>query len=320
MEKDFSKYSFLPIQWPQLIKYYHDQKNVFWVPSEIDHSNDRTSWDQLDYGTTHYTKRLLCLFAQFDGIVNENLSENFVEETSFCKECSAFYSMQGAIEWIHNETYSNLIKAFIRDPEEQLKSLNSIQNDPVIKKISDWAFKYMDTNIPILERVVAFCCIEGIIFSSAFAGIYWLKRKNVLPGLCKANEWIARDEAIHTQFGVALYHHMTTIWKRHDCLTESKIHEIICSAVNVTEEFTRSAMSCELVGLSADDMVTYVKATGDTLSSSLGYNNIFNVENRLKWMVIISLPNKTNFFESKVTEYAREKESEDFNFDEKVAF
>lgn len=320
MEEDLTRFSFFPIKNPTLIEYYHEQKNLFWVPSEIDYSNDRTSWDQLDEDTRNYTKFLLFLFAQLDGIVNENLAENFIKETSFAKECSCFYAMQAAIETIHNETYSNLIKSFIRDPEEQLKGLNSIENYPSIKKIAEWAFKYMDPSRNLLERVVAFCCIEGIIFSSAFAGIYWLKRKNILPGLCKANEWIARDEAIHTRFGVALYHHMAFSWGKMDALSQTAIHEVIDSAVEVTSEFTRTAMECELVGLDSEDMISYVKATADKLSTSLGYDPIYKIKNRLDWMVVIALPNKSNFFETKVSEYAREEGDGEFTFDLNVAY
>ncbi|HMP27990.1 MAG TPA: ribonucleotide-diphosphate reductase subunit beta [Saprospiraceae bacterium] len=320
MKGDLTRFAFFPINNPLIIEYYHQQKNLFWVPSEIDYSNDRTSWDQLDTDTQDYTKFLLFLFAQLDGIVNENLAKNFIEETSFAKECSNFYTMQAAIETIHNETYSNLIKAFIRDPEEQLRGLNSIANYPTIKKIAEWAFDYMDPSRNLLERVVAFCCIEGIIFSSAFAGIYWLKRRNVLPGLCKANEWIARDEAIHTRFGVALYHHMAFIWQKMSPLSQETIHNIIRSAVDVTSEFTRTSMNCELVGLDAEDMITYVEATADSLSKSLGYNAIYKSKNRLDWMVVIALPNKSNFFETKVSEYAREDGDGEFVFDLDIAF
>jgi ribonucleotide reductase beta subunit family protein with ferritin-like domain len=320
-ERDYTDLAFFPIRNPKLEEFYQEQKNVFWTAQEIDFSNDRTFWDHLDPNTKKYVKFLLFLFAQLDGIVSENLGENFKRETGkFAKECSMFYSIQEAIEWGHNETYSLLIKAFIRDPEEQKRGLNSIQHFPSIKKIADWAFSYMNPDIPLLERVVAFTCIEGVIFSSAFAGIYFLKRRNILPSLCKANEWIARDEAIHTRFGVALYHHITNIWKKSDRLTEEKVHQIIKSAVSVTENFTRNAMECDLVGIDADDMMSYVQATADRLSESLGYSPIYKVKNRLDWMVLISLPNFSNFFETRVTEYAREGGDGKFIFDLNAAF
>lgn len=314
--RDFTELAFLPIKNPFLEKLYQEQKNVFWGANEIDYTHDREHWDRLDEPSKQYIKFLLFLFAQLDGIVNENLTENFKRETSvFAKECSMFYAIQEAQEWGHNETYSLLIKAFIRDPEEQSRGLNSIQHYPAIKKIADWSFAYMDSSIPLLERIIAFTCIEGVIFSSAFAGIYWIKRRNVLQGLSKANEWVARDEAIHTKFGIALYHHITSVWQKIPSLSESIVHRIVKSAVDTTAEFTRTAMNCDLVGLNAEDMVKYVQCTADRLCTSLGFAPIYSTSNPFDWMLIIALPNKSNFFETKVSEYAREQGDEGFIFD-----
>ena len=319
--RDYTELAFFPIKNPLLEAFYQEQKNVFWAANEIDYTHDREHWDRLDESSKEYIKFLLFLFAQLDGIVNENLTENFKQETSvFAKECSMFYAIQEAQEWGHNETYSLLIKAFIRDPEEQAKGLNSIQHYPAIKKIAEWCFSYMDPSIPLLERIVAFTCIEGVIFSSAFAGIYWIKRRNVLQGLTKANEFIARDEAIHTKFGISLYHHITNIWGKMPNLSEETVYRIVRSAVDTTAEFTRTAMKCDLVGLNADEMVKYVECTADRLCSSLGYAPIYSTPNPFDWMLIIALPLKVNFFEGRVSEYAREQGNEGFVFDLNTPF
>lgn len=317
---EFERFAFLPIENPGLDIYYQEQKGVMWTAQELDLSSDRGDWDQMDKDSQHYIKFLLFLFAQLDGIVNENLVENFKKETSaFSKDCSKFYAYQEAIEWTHNETYSLLIKTFIRDPKEQTQGLNSIKHFPEIRKIAEWALSWMSKDRPLLERLIAFACVEGIIFSSAFAGIYWIKRRGKLHGLTKANEWIARDEALHTRFAVALYHHITEIWKKAKPLDGESVHAIVKSAVDTTEEFTRSAMNVHLVGLNADDMVKYVQCTADTLCSSLGYAPLYGSENPFEWMAIISLPNKSNMFESKVSEYGRETD-ENFVFDLDTAF
>jgi len=322
-EEDFSKYSFLPIKYPVLIDYFERQAAVVWTTEEIDCLGDRDEWDKLDEGVREFIKFILFFFAQADGIVNENLIRNFKEETSEYKEASYFYASQEFIEVVHNKTYSMLIEAFIRDRDEKDKAFNAIAHYPSIRKIANWMFEWMDPSKPLTERVIAFACVEGIFFSSAFAAIYWIKRKNILKGLCKANEFIARDEALHTEFAVALYHVMTMkqqyhesgsknskIPKCHDLLSESRVHEIISSATDVSEEFTRNALRVDLVGMNADDMVSYVKCTANKLSESLGYSKLYNVDNPFNWMAVISLPNKSNFFETKVTEYARQTKSQ----------
>lgn len=317
LDGDLTRHAFLPINYPNLEKFYQEQKSIMWVMTDIDFSTDRADWYKQDHNTKEYIKFLLALFAQLDGIVNENLVRNFKEETrDLAKECGYFYAYQEAIECTHNETYSNLIKTFVGDVEEQHKCLNSIKSFPSVRKIAEWSVKFMDRSTSLLERLVAFACIEGIIFSSAFAGIYWIKRRNILHGLTQANSWIARDEGLHTRFAVALYHHMVSVWNTTSPLTNEQTSKIIKSAVDVTEDFTRTAMNTDLVGLNADDMVKYVKRTADVLSESLGYAPIYHVESPFDWMAIISLPNKTNFFESKVSEYAKEKQTEEgFVFD-----
>jgi len=313
---DYSQYSFLPIKHKNLEQFYQRQKAVVWSPQELDYSRDRSDWDDLDEGTKTFVKFILFFFAQADGIVNENLMTHFKRETSFFKEATFFYSAQEYIETIHNETYSILIETFIRDSEEKLKGYNAIQHYPCIKKIADWMFEWMSSDRSLTERVVAFACVEGIFFSSAFAAIYWIKRRNVLQGLCKANEWIARDEALHTEFAIELYHELTGADQpRFPRLSEDTVHSIIKSAVAVSENFVRDALQVDLIGMNADDMVDYVKCTGDVVSVSFGYKPIYKIVNPFNWMAVISLPNRSNFFESKVSEYAKPADEADSVFD-----
>ena len=314
--EEYSQYSFFPIKHSNLESFYQRQKAIVWTPQELDYSRDRSDWDILDDGTKTFIKFILFFFAQADGIVNENLITNFKQQTSFFKEATFFYSAQEYIETIHNETYSILIETFIRDRQEKMRGYNAIKHYPSIKKIADWMFEWMDSKRFLTERVVAFACVEGIFFSSAFAAIYWIKRRNILQGLCKANEWIARDEALHTEFAVALYHELTSVANpRFSRLSEDTVHSIIKSAVAVSENFVREALQVDLIGMNADDMVDYVKCTGDVISMSFGYNPIYKVDNPFGWMAVISLPNKSNFFESKVSEYAKPVSDADFTFD-----
>jgi ribonucleoside-diphosphate reductase subunit M2 len=301
--------AFLPVHHQVLHQHYKDLCAMFWTPEEIDYRKDRDDWNSLDEDTKSYVKKLLFLFSQLDGLINANLLGHFQEETSFLKDAAHFYSIQVANETIHNETYSILIDTFITDIEEKKFGLDSIRNYPDIKAIGDWVCKFMDPSIPLVQRVLAFACVEGVIFSSAFAGIYYIKRRfNKLQGLLVANEWIARDEGLHTQFAVDLYH----ILKNHDSLSDfnkqisqTEATEIVQSAVNVCENFTRNSMNVHLIGLNADDMVGYVQTTADWILSSFGFDKFYNVVNPLEWTTTISLTGKTNFFESKVTTYNR---------------
>lgn len=318
-EDDYSKYSYLPIKYHSLDEYYQKQKLVVWFPTEIDFSEDRKDYEEASQQLRKYLEFNLAFWSQFDGLINENLVENFKKETSMYKEARNFYSAQEFVEVIHNETYSTLIEICIYDIEVKKKMFNAIKNYPSIKKMADWVFKWMRSQRPLTERVVAFACIEGIFFSSTFAGVYWIKKKNIMKGLCKANEWISRDEKLHTDFAIALYHVMTSPGELYDPLEQEKVHDIIKESCEVVEEFVRDALKVDMIGLNADDMVDYVKCTADKLSTDLGYAKVHNSVNPFDWMSVISLPNKSNFFETRPTEYARQVEA-DFRHDLDIDF
>lgn len=312
--EDPSKYSHFPIDYPELEEYYQLQKSVHWTPQEIEYKNDRFDFEKLSEGTQRFIKFILCFFAQADGIVNENLMENFVQETSTLKEAGKFYKAQAYIEQIHNETYSLLIETIITNPEEKRKAYSAIREYPSIGKLADWMEKWMNRDIPLLQRVVAFACVEGVMFSSAFAGVYWIKNKNVMKGLCKANEFIARDEGIHTRFALELYRTMTR--NGYEKLSKDEIHSIVRSAADVSEKFIRDALKVDLIGLSSDEMVKYMRSTADYIASSLDVEEPFGETNPFKWMSVIGLTNKTNFHEDRVTEYGTVVDNGDISDDE----
>lgn len=297
------QYSFFPIQYHSLIQFYQQQKNMFWVPAEIDFSESVDQWESLDENTKRFITFVLFFFAQSDGIVVENLVENFKKETSHYKEVRFFYAMQEAIETIHNETYSILIDTFIKDAEEKRKGYDAIHHYPSIGAMAQWMFEYMNDQLPLMERVIAFACVEGIFFSSAFCSIYWLKRRNLLKPLSKANELIAKDEALHVQFAGELYRVMTR--ETHEEVSQDRCHAIIQDAVKVASDFTRDALHVDLIGMNADEMIQYVQCCADIISAMFGHDAVYHAKNPFSWMTRITLQNQTNFFEQRNLVYTR---------------
>ncbi len=322
------RFSFFPIESYELHNLYEEMLSVQWIPSEVENPTDRDDWDSLHPNVQHFIKNILFLFAQLDGVINENIEVNFMEETSFIKDATHFYTIQIANELVHNNVYGNLIETFIRDPEEKKKGMDSIKYIPSIRKISEWASTWMEREKTLQERVLAFACIEGIIFSSAFAGIYYLKRlpeevknantnlsdyvkslipqsnQQILNGLLTANEWISRDEGIHTRFAITLYNVLIKQYN-YKPLTKEQAYSIVQSAYNVCEEFTRFSMNTHLIGINVNDMMDYVSVTADWVLNKFGFESLFNRTNPLTWMDSISLMGKSNFFEKTVTEYSR---------------
>lgn len=308
--------SYFPVKFRKLEKKYEEQFRVFWTPSDfIFTEKDREQWYKLDENSRNYVTFILCLFAQLDGIVGKNLSI-FIKDTSFIKECSWFYSIQGAVEVVHNKVYSLLLQNFITDPEEYLKCLTSIQTIPEIGNIAKWTTKWMDPKIDLLRRIIGFVTLEGVIFNSAFICVYWMKRRGKLACFTKPNEWIARDERIHAEFGVTLYKLLTTTFSNtFTSLSEEEVHEIIREGVEVNRDLTKRAIRENFLDLDLNDLLKCVESIADGISTLLGYSKIYNTTNPLKWMISIGLTNKTNFFEDRVSEYTLSSNLDENRFD-----
>jgi ribonucleoside-diphosphate reductase subunit M2 len=241
---------------------------------------------------------VLAFFAAADGLVIENLAVRFMGDIQL-SEARAFYGFQIAMENIHSEMYSILIDTYIQDSTEKTKLFEATQNFPCIKKKADWAKKWLgDNRSSFAARLVAFAAIEGIFFSASFASIYWIKKRGLMPGLTLSNEFISRDEALHTEFAVLLY---SKLQKK---LNKKRIYEIIEEAVEIEKEFITEAIPCRMIGMNSKLMIQYIEFVADRLVLQLGYDKIYNSKNPFDFMDLISMESKVNFFERTNSEYA----------------
>ena len=298
LTEDDNRYVMFPIKDETIWKMYKKQMDCFWRAEEIDLSKDLTHWNSLDKNEQFFIKMILAFFAASDGIVLENLGLRFMGDVQLA-EARAFYGFQIAMENIHSETYSLLIDTYIKDKDEKSNLFNAMGNYECIDKKAKWAQKWInDKRSSFATRLIAFACVEGIFFSGSFCSIFWLKKRGLMPGLTFSNELISRDEALHTEFAILLYNKLE---KR---LTKKKISEIITEAVDIEKEFICESLPCKLIGMNSDMMGKYIEYVGDRLAIQLGIEKIYNSPNPFDFMEMISLERKTNFFESRVSDYA----------------
>jgi ribonucleotide reductase beta subunit family protein with ferritin-like domain len=304
-----------PIKDESIWKLYKKQVDCFWRAEEIDLSKDTKDWNNMTENEQYYIKMILAFFASSDGIVLENLGMRFMNEVQLA-EAKAFYGFQIAMENIHSETYSLLIDTYIKDKFDKDELFNSLSRFSCIKKKANWAIKWInDESSNFATRLVAFACVEGIFFSGAFCSIYWLKKRGLMPGLTFSNELISRDEALHTEFAIYLYSRLT------NKISKEKILEIVTDAVNIETEFIIDALPCKLIGMNSQLMKEYIEFVSDRLLLQLGNESHYNTPNPFDFMEMISLEQKTNFFESRVSEYSlSDKDGKDDAFSEAVDF
>ncbi|KKK75384.1 hypothetical protein LCGC14_2874240, partial [marine sediment metagenome] len=285
----FHRYSLFPIKFPTLYKFYEDQRDNFWVPNEIDLETDVKEWRQnLNDNDRHFLTFTLAFFAQADGIVLKNLDDNFSIDIDI-PEASIFYGIQAGIEAIHWEMYGRLIETLITDSEAQDKAFHGIENYPCICQKADWILRWMSNKKPFLHRVVAFACTEGIFFSSAFASIFYYKKRGLLPGLTLSNKFIARDEGLHRDFGCELFKVLRNEDPENYRIDNEQVYEIVDQAVKIEENFVRNSLNVELIGINSDSMNQYVRFVADHLLVTLGLKKRYNDENPFDWMDLISL-------------------------------
>jgi len=294
------RYTLFPISpyEEDLYKMYKKAVATFWTVEEVDFAKDKDDWNKLNDNEQYFIKQILAFFAGSDGIVQENLATRFQREIQ-SPIARLFYGLQNAMEGIHSETYSLLIDQYVKDKKEQEKYFRAIDTIPCIRDKAEWALKWIESAEDYATRLVGFACVEGIFFSGSFCAIYWVKKRGLLPGLTFSNELISRDEALHTEFAVTLYH------KLQNKLTEDQIQQIIRDAVEIETEFICSALPCSLIGMNSRDMKAYIEFVADRLSVQLGCRKIYNSQNPFDFMELISLEGKTNFFEKKVSEYSK---------------
>jgi len=293
------RFVLFPIQHQDIFDMAKKAVAVFWTTEEVDLTKDTRDWEKLDANTKHFIKHVLGFFAASDGILMENLALNFQNEVQW-PEAKYFYANQNFMEAIHSEMYSLLIDTYLDDRTEKQHLLEAASTIPAIQKKADWAKQWLNAKeADFATRLVAFAVVEGIFFSGAFCSIFWLKKSGLMPGLTTSNEFIARDEGMHTDFACLLYSKI-----KHK-LSKARVGKIIKEAVKIEKNFITKALPCELIGMNATLMSQYIEFVADRLLVQLGYPKIFNVANPFDFMERISLEGKDNFFEKRNANYAK---------------
>ena len=299
LAKNNDRFVLFPIQHDDIWKFYKKAEASFWTAEEIDLEQDLVDWNEkLNDDERHFIKHVLAFFAASDGIVNENLAENFLSEVQYT-EAKFFYGFQITIENIHSETYSLLIDTYIKDKKDKDYLFNAIDTIPCVNQKAEWALRWIDEG-SFAERLIAFAAVEGIFFSGSFCSIFWLKKRGLMPGLSFSNELISRDEGLHCDFACQLYNHHLK-----NKLPKETVTKIITDAVEIEKVFVTDAIPVKLIGMNADLMKQYIEFVADRLLAELGCSKVYNSTNPFDFMDMISIQGKTNFFEKRVAEYQK---------------
>ena len=302
-----SRFVIFPIEHNDIWEYYKQHQAAFWTAEEVDLTNDIRDWETLTDNEKFFIKNVLSFFAASDGIVNENLAENFYREVQY-PEAKFFYGFQLAMENIHSLMYSLLIDTYISNPKEKDECFNAIDRLPAVQKKAKWALDWIE-NASFAERLVAFAAVEGIFFSGSFCSIFWMKSRGIMQGLCNANSLIFKDENLHCDFAIHLLNNHLE-----NKPSEKRIKQILLSALEIEKEFITESLPVSLIGMNSNLMKQYLEFVVDGLLVKFGCKKQFNVEQPFKFMEQIAVETKGNFFESRTVEYQKAKLNETLSF------
>ncbi|PBK82298.1 ribonucleotide reductase [Armillaria gallica] len=259
----------------QAFDFHKKAQASLWTAEEMDLTEDRLQW------TNWLTPAERFILTQV-----LNLVQRFSAEVRI-PEFRMFYNFQVMMENVHWEVYSLLITMLILDEDEQYHLFHAILSVPCVQAKVDWVLCWITSDASFASCVIAFATVEGIFFSGAFASIFWLKKKGMMPGLTFLNELISWDEGLHTDFACYMYSCL------HHKLLDITLTNIMNTLVN------------GVLGLSVPSMVQYIKFVTDRLLVALNVSKIYNMDNPFEFVKMISLEGKMNFFECWVSDYAK---------------
>lgn len=298
LQESSNRFTIYPIKHKDIWDMYKKQFACFWSVEEVDLSKDYSDFTKMNDNERHFIKNILAFFAASDGIVNMNLLERFSTEVKVT-EAQVAYTFQAMMENVHGEMYSLLLDTYIKNTSEKENLLNAIHTIPCITKKAKWALDWIESDDSFAKRLIAFAIVEGIFFSGSFCAIFWLKQRNLMPGLTMSNEFISRDEGMHCDFACLLY---SKIKNRIDGDT---VEQIFREAVDIEKEFITESLPCNLIGMNSMLMSEYIEFVADRLIVQLGYEKIYKTKNPFGWMDSISVESKSNFFETRVSQYQK---------------
>ena len=311
--KNYRDYLF-PIQYQDIWDIRQKHKASFWTAEELDLVTDLSDWkNKLNDDERYFIKQVLAFFAKSDFIVNENLAKDFSDRIQI-PEFQFYYSIQMFMETEHSLVYAQLIDTYINDPIEKEAMFKAAETIPTIKKKSNWAYNWIK-NGTFQQRLVAFAIMEGIFFSGSFCAIFWLKKRGLMHGLTISNEFISRDEGIHRDLACLIYRKYIV-----NKIPEEELLQIVKEAVEIEKEFIISALPVKLIGMNSVLMGQYIEYVADHLLVEMIGKRLYKVENPFTWMTMISLDSKTNFFESRPSQYSKNLNIEENKIDFETNF
>jgi ribonucleoside-diphosphate reductase beta chain len=306
-----------PMKYPHFYDMYRNAIKNTWTVEEVDFSIDVIDLrSKMTPPERHLISRLVAFFATGDSIVANNLVLNLYKHIN-SPEARMYLSRQLYEEALHVQFYLTLLDTYIPDVAEREQAFAAVENIPSIRKKAQFCLKWIDS-IQDLDRLetkdhrrqfllnlICFAtCIEGLFFFAAFAYVYFLRSKGLLPGLASGTNWVFRDESAHMGFALEVVKKVRGEEPDlFDADMERQIVEMLDEAVECEVKFAEDILSGGVAGLSVVDMRQYLEFIADQRLAMLGLSKVYGAKNPFSFMDLQDVQELANFFERRVSAY-----------------
>ena len=293
--------------------WYRQAMNNFWIPEEINLSQDLKDYNKLEAEERTAYDKILSFLIFLDSIQTANLSNinNYItaSEVNLCLTIQAFQ------EAVHSQSYSYMLDT-ICSPEKRNEILYQWKDDEILLKrnkfIGDLYNNFINepSQENLLKTVMANYILEGIYFYSGFMFFYNLERNGKMPGSAQEIRYINRDENTH----LWLFRNILKELQKEEpeIFTEDlkkDLTNMMKTAVQNEIDWGHYVIGDNIQGLNKKLITSYIKYLGNIRMTAIGFEPIYEDYdiNPAEWVDILADANsvKTDFFEAKSTAYAK---------------
>ena len=311
--------AYKPFRYPWAYEFWQRQQQVHWMPEEVPLGEDCKDWAvKLSDKERNLLTQIFRFFTQSDVEVGANYMENYMPLFKPVEVRMMLASFSN-IETIHIAAYALLLET-IGMPDSEFGAF--MEYEEMAAK-HDYLGQFgVDNEADILTSMAVFGGFtEGLQLFASFAMLMNFPRFKKMKGMGQIVTWSIRDESLHCEGMIQLYHAFA---KETGCVTKRVADDIVdcCqTVVNLEDKFIDLAFEMGPVeGMTAADIKQYIRYIADWRLGQLDLPKVYGVEKHpLPWLTeILNGVEHANFFEARATEYSKAATRGEWHGDEGV--
>jgi ribonucleoside-diphosphate reductase beta chain len=297
---------FKPFSFEWAFEAFKQSEQMHWLPQEVPLLEDVKDWkNNVTEAEKHFLTNIFRFFTQADVDVAGGYVKNYLPYFPQ-PELRMMLCSFAAREAIHIQAYSHLIET-LGMPET---TYNEFFQYDAMKEKHEYFKKFHDQDEKsVAQQIAAFSAFtEGMQLFSSFVMLLNFARNGKMKGMGQIIAWSIADETLHAESMIKLFREFVTenkhIWKDE---LKSEIYTIATKMVELEDKFVDLAFSMgDMERLTKDEVKQYIRYIADRRLIMLGLKGIFKVKkNPLEWVDGMLGVTHSNFFEQKVTDYAK---------------